>query len=248
MKRLIGLAVFFLSTCSAFAQTPGTCWAVNENASSVASVTVAATPTGGSGHVLVAYARSGGSTTYTFSDTSGSNIWSAIGSVTGNSNVFAQPGYSANPVGGSYNVTITFGANQSFSAFTVCELSGLVSSSVLDTGVTTVTSTCSFTTSCTSGAFSTTGTNKDMVLYLVTASSTSGYAVGAIGGTTATSITTVANDQFWEYVPFSVAKSSITAAASNSGTLNRWLTFAIAFQFGTITSNTTSGSAFMPGP
>jgi hypothetical protein len=111
------------------------CWSTAENSGGSATTVTAVTPTGGSGHILIGFTRWGSnlSDTVTFSDNSGSNTWTAI--VNGGNkttNVAAAEGYVQNPAGGTYNVTFTYSSNTSYRSGSVCEFSGLATSSSLD--------------------------------------------------------------------------------------------------------------------
>jgi hypothetical protein len=116
--------------------TLGTCWGTNQQSGSATTITQSITPIGGSGHVLIAMSRSGTSlTSIAFTDNSGSNTWANLASLTGaiqGTSLYSQAAYAANIAAGSYTVTATFGTTQQFRGIYVCEISGLVTSGVLD--------------------------------------------------------------------------------------------------------------------
>ena len=136
----------FTCACTTHSQQLLMCWGTNSVAGSAGTITVAVTPTGGTGHSLVSVASSGTNTTDTWSDNSGSNSWATISALTANHspNGWAQDAHSDNAVGGSYTVTVTFGVNATFRAVTVCEISGLISVSPLDTTASTANATAGF--------------------------------------------------------------------------------------------------------
>ena len=59
MKKLFAViaCAFCLLSLPAFALTFNTCWGTNEAAAAANSITVSVSPTGGSGHLLVGFAR-----------------------------------------------------------------------------------------------------------------------------------------------------------------------------------------------
>lgn len=186
------------------------CTGTNEQAAGATTVTVSVTPTGGSGHLLVAYGRNGGAATNTITDNSGSNTWIAVSPEIafdfGNS---ARMWYAMNAVAGTYTVTDTLGTSQGSRAITVCEYSGIATASALDTSTTVA---CAFQgVTCTTGVFTTTNANDLIVLFTSAGCTTCIYAGGPIGGVTATVRATNANDIGMEDLNVSSIQTGITA-------------------------------------
>lgn len=118
----------------------GTCVGTNDIAATATTITQAITPTGGSGHLIFAFARTGTATTITFSDNSGSNTWAnVLAAPVGPGGTGAAPvtqmGYVLSAVGGSYTITATFGASAAFRSIFACEVSGISTSNALDASV-----------------------------------------------------------------------------------------------------------------
>ena len=149
---------------------------------------------------------------------SAQNSWNSADSLLAWGGRTAQMYYASNPLGGTYTVTATFGANSQWRSLVVCEYSGLASSSVLDTGTGLGTGTACTTpnTSCTTSAFSTTNAN-DLVVVMGTILATSNtFSVGPIGAQTPSLRTTNSNDQAAEDTTFSSAQGSITAKLTST--------------------------------
>jgi hypothetical protein len=115
---------------------------------SATTVTLAVTPTGGSGHILVVCGRHDTASTlptYTFTDNSGSNTYTPVTAspiTVGYSSYLSQGcAYVPNVAGGSYTITLTYSITTYDRSLVAYELSGMATSSPLDaysTSVTTV--------------------------------------------------------------------------------------------------------------
>jgi hypothetical protein len=110
------------------------CFGINDQGASTTSVAVAVNPAGGSGHILVAFARAAlFQSSITFSDNSGSNVWNTLANTySWGPGPWVEMGYAANVAAGPYNVTATFSNTTTFRSVIACEFSGLATSSVLD--------------------------------------------------------------------------------------------------------------------
>lgn len=116
----------YTSITSAFKPTgtPGTpnCWGTNEAAGSSGTVTVAITPAGGAGTLLIAYARAQNSgVAITFSD--GTNLYTNALASSSSGATASQMAYVINDTGGSYTLTATFGSNSTNRSIFACEVS-----------------------------------------------------------------------------------------------------------------------------
>lgn len=110
--------------------SPGTpvCWGSSAGSN---PATVSVSPTGGSGHVLVAFAReSGVPITTTFTDSNSQVYTPFLSNFPSQFTSFAGA-WVQNPVGGTYTVAATFSAGSSSRIF-ACELTGLASSAAAD--------------------------------------------------------------------------------------------------------------------
>jgi hypothetical protein len=227
-KLLLLLGVLLAIPAASRAQSMGTCWG-NAIAGSTSTITAAVTPTGGSGHALVAMGNQGtGNTTEVFSDNSGSNIWNHPSAVQANAvaGVWGVDGYVLDPVGGSYTVTLTFGAPSVFSSMEVCELSGLVAPATLDSGATTAGVLTIFNTTFTSSSFTT--TSPDLIVMLAAVNSGARtWSVGTIAGVTAT-LGTGAFDNGREWA--NVNSPQTGTASMNFGTNQGWVAFTMGFK------------------
>jgi|GEM_PF-5581781 len=169
--------------------TLNTCWGSNEASGSSTTDTLAVTPTGGSGHALIVFAREGNSstTTFAFTDSSGSNTYSNVfAAAIGSGTAWAQMGYAANVAAGSYTITVTYGASVPYRSIYACEFSNLATSSVLDTSASALSSS-------TIATASIQPTTSDLVFAAQTVGSSSAtFTAGSYGATIA--VTTGSSD------------------------------------------------------
>lgn len=198
-----------------------TCWALNDQAASSTTVSVSVTPVGGSGHALIAFVRAGSGNPFSFSDNSSSNTWNNISvNNTGTAGSWGLA-YVQNPNSGSYTVTGTLSGSSPFRSITVCEASGVQTSSSLDTTTTTA-STCASTTSCTTSTFSTGNAHELIVVFATVNSTTDTFSSGTIGGATAALLPSpVANDSTGQSLFVTTIQSTVTAVL-NAGTAAAW--------------------------
>jgi hypothetical protein len=177
----------------------GSCFGTNEQGGSATTVTVSVNPTGGSGHILIAFASGAGPqfsgpiiSSISFTDNSGSNTWNNLTntlSYTGTA-LYSALGYASNVVAGPYTLTATFSGSTPFRSVFACEFSGLATSSVLDASAPGI-QTGGGTATAYAGTISTTG--NDLVFQAVRAvNSTSTFAAGTMGITQ--TITTAGTD------------------------------------------------------
>ncbi len=210
------------------------CWGTGEQAGSATTVTVSVSPTGGTGHALIAFARSGGSTltSIVLSDNSGSNTWGMFGSLLIPSDDLgaAQSGGAHDVAGGTYTVTATYNPTITFRSITVCELDDMASASILDTMAECFVPETSQDDVCTTGAFTTTNAN-DTILTMATVTCTScTQSVGPVGANTPEQVSSgVANNMGVHHTEFSSTQSSITSTM-NSSTNNGWMMVALALK------------------
>lgn len=180
--------------------TLGSCWTGSNSGGP--SVTVAVTPTGGSGHMLIAFTL-GYSAVPTWTDPN--NTWTNV-----NPSILNVGGiaYASNIVGGSYNVTVAYGSSPGFPSALVCEVSGMATSNVLDgaglsvdssssTGVTAVTA----------------PTSNDLIFAAWRTASNHTFSAGTYGGTVAVA-TTSADPPF---SPSDVGKKVVNTTNCDNG-------------------------------
>jgi hypothetical protein len=196
-----------------------TCWGTNQGGS-MSTISVAVTPTGGSGHILVALARStipGALTNITFSD--GNNTWiNLFGAPQGAqaANMQLMGSYAINVVGGSYTITADFGQSINGPSIYACEFSNIVTASPLD-GVG-VPFQQFVSTPAASGGFFTTVANDLVVAMGTDDSTTTTWTAGPIGFTS--SVTTLGSDP--PFTSADVGKKFLgsTNCASGNGFMN----------------------------
>lgn len=192
--------------------TFGTCWLTNETVGPQTTLTVSVSPVGGTGHVLLAYSRAGSGSSITFSDIH--NTWNPAGAFYsfGGGNV-SQTGLALNVTGGTYTLTATFSGSVGYASVGACEISGLLSSGVLDTAMESNTTSGTGLT-VTSPSFNTAAASEIVVGIGSAGESNGTFVVGLIGANTPTLASPVANDMGLEYTTFSTVQTGIT------GTLN----------------------------
>lgn len=221
MRYLLALLIVLAVAPCRAAITFGTCWATNQTVGPQTSLSVSVSPVGGTGHVLVAYARSGGGTSIAFSDIH--NTWNPAGTFFSLSGVvFSQVGYVQNVTGGTYALTATFSGSEGFAAVGACEISGLLSSGALDVG-TESNATSGTGTSVTSPSFNT-ASSSEIVLGWGSAAAIGTFSVGLIGGITPTLASGTPDVAGLEYAVFSSTHSAITASMNFTPSANFGLT------------------------
>jgi hypothetical protein len=191
-----------------------TCWGTNESGSS-STISVTATPTGGSGHMLVAMARGTfltGTNTFSFSD--GNNTWANLFGLpqgTPASNMELMGGYALNVIGGSYTLTGTFAQVVNGPSIYACEFSNIATSNALD-GVGIPFQQFVSTPAASGGLFTTTA--NDLIVAMGTDNSTTTtWTAGPIGFTS--SVTTQASDP--PFVAGDVGKKFLASTNCYSG-------------------------------
>jgi hypothetical protein len=208
MRRLIPILGLLLCATPAHAALAEVQACENEGSAS-GSLTIVATCTTSSGHLLVAVAREGSNNTdtITFSD-SGGSTWATPVCGTAGSNGFKACMSYACGANADTTITATFQNSDVRGAIVVYEFSGAATSSCLDGSIVSSNSTVA-TTSLASGSLTTTNAN-DVILYGISPNGPGGAATaGTLGGSQMTFGTSCTS-----------ACTSTTGAVSTNGRAN----------------------------
>lgn len=198
------------------------CWGNTEDGASSSTQTLAITPTGGTGHILVSFARSsGGVVTHTLSDNSGSNSWSNLVADVANDDDTdnASMSIAYDIAGGSYTLTDTLSAARTFRGMGACEYDDMASASALDGSATGgVGETSGQQATVTTGTFSTTNANNVIVLMATFTCDSCTPTDGTIAGTTVPGTLTANDSMVYDLdVTSTFSTQSCTAADSTNG-------------------------------